>query len=196
MILRSPRYPVSASPWRRRQILACAFSWWPLKKASRTHDAKRTTQLRHSGCTTRASVSHNEPSYTRIGWSFLPPFATRYFELSILPTRECHRWNHVHVRSYSGRAYQPPFRRPGEIDVAHATKRHRHWLRLLQRRLTRRRLRLRSVSADFAITADAITSSLVSVCRFGWTSTKRPRVHNTPEILATLPVFARCSSLA
>ena len=71
MLHHSPRYPGSASPWRHLQILACAFSWWPLKKASQTHIAKRTTQLWHSGCTTIACVSQTEPSYTRIGWSFL-----------------------------------------------------------------------------------------------------------------------------
>ena len=99
------------------------------------------------------------------------------------------------VRSYSGRAYPPPFRRP-EIDVAHATKQHRHKLRLPQRRLTRRRLRLSQFSRTSAITADAIISSLVTVCRVGWTSTKRPRGHPTPELLASLPVFARCSPLS
>ncbi|KAI0210107.1 hypothetical protein LSAT2_005172 [Lamellibrachia satsuma] len=68
MLHHSPRYPGSASPWRRHQILACACSWWPLKKASQTHVAKRTTPLRHSGCTARAFVSQTGPSYTRIGW--------------------------------------------------------------------------------------------------------------------------------
>ena len=108
---------------------------------------------------------------------------------------ECHRLNHAPVRSYSGRAYPPPFRRPG-IDVTRATKQHRHRLRLLQRRLTRRRLRLSQVLRTSAIMADAITSSLVTVCRVGWASTKRPRVHHTPELLDSLPVFARCSPLS
>ena len=119
-----------------------------------------------------------------------PSLRTEHF---VLP-RECHRWNHVPVRSYSGRVYPPPFRRP-EIDVAHATKQHRHRLRLLQRRLTRRRLHFCQFSRTSAITVDAIISSLVTVCRVRWTSTKRPRVHQTPELLASLPVFVRCSPL-
>ena len=143
-----------------------ALSWWPFKKASQTHIANRTTQLRHSGCTARACVSQTEPSYTS-----------------------------EPVQSYSSRAYAPPFRRP-EIDVTRATKQHRHRLRLLQRRLTRRRLRLSQFLRNSAIIADAITSSLVTVCRVGWTSTKRPRVHHTPELLASLPVYPRCSSLS
>ena len=35
-----------------------------------------------------------------------------------------------------------------------------------------------------AITADAITSSFVTVCRVGWTSTKRAWVDHTQELLA------------
>ena len=77
------------------------------------------------------------------------------------------------VRSYSGRPYPPSFRRP-EIDVTRATKQHRHRLRLLQRRLTRRRLSLSQFLRTSAIMADAIASSLVTVCRVGWTSTKTP----------------------
>ena len=68
MLHHSPRYHGSESSWRQHHILACAFSWWPLKKASQAHVAKRTTLLWHSGCTAWACVSQAEPSYTRIGW--------------------------------------------------------------------------------------------------------------------------------
>ena len=53
-----------------------------------------------------------------------------------------------------------------------------------------------SVLWTSAITAYAITSSLVTVCRVGLTSTRRPRVHHTPELLTSLLVFARCSPLS
>ena len=111
-----------------------------LKKASQTPVAKRTIRLRRYGCTTRACVSDRAILYQDM--VVIPPsFVTRYFELSILPTWEWHRWNHVPIRSYSGdRAYPPPFSRL-EIDVAHATKQHRPRPRLPQLRFTRRRLR-------------------------------------------------------
>ena len=86
----------------------------------------------------------------------------------------------------SGWTYPPPFRVP-DIDVDHATKQHQHRLRLPQQAaIDRPSTPFGAVFADFCD----------YLCRVWWTSSRCLWVHHYPELLSSLPFFARCSPLS